>query len=1364
MRRKWFLISAAALAGIFIIAIIVFYVVLINYDFNKFKPQITKFVKDATGRELTLGGDLVLDIDFTPSLSVQNVTFGNAPWGTRPDLAKIKQLKVEMALLPLIRGHIDVKQLILIEPDVLVETDASGRSNFDFKPTETQPDETIIPLFAFKKIHIEKGVLHYRDGTSNQDYKLNLDLFNASASDFNSNIKLDMGGRFRDKYFEIKGEIGSVTALIRPSVTCPIELSAILGSASVNIEGSIKDTLNFKDFSGTLTAKGSSISEILDAAGVMTPSDLGPFHLTAKISDANNIYTVESINLKAGTEDLAQLILSGTIQNLNAFEGIRFDFETKGKDIANLEKITGQALPINGTFSVSGKLLDTAPGNFKADGLKVAFGENIISGTMDLELTDKNSRMAAALSSQNIVLTPPQKPPTLEPASKKILKRDPLNLGPLNLSVSLEGIREAPILKTLEFSIGSKQLALLKVSGSIQNLMALQNVHFKFNAQGKDFENLRQLTAQVPSIKGPFAISGKIVDPAIKQYAVQDLKITVAGQNMTGKMVIDLNGPQPKLKAQFGAKKIFPHRIIATAASNVGDKNKTPDLGPLNLKLTVVGPIGSPSLKAIDFKMGNEKGGTTTLNGSVKQLVKLQGMKINFLVKGKEVRTIEELLGRSLPVQGPFSISGQVIDRAKHSYRAENLQLVLTKNELKGLLDINTAEGQLQLAADLSAQKINLQPLKNIKNQTIVGLKRMPNLGPLQLKGKIIIQAGKLSIKNLTVQTGTERLAKLQVQGSIEDVKALKGMKLDFSARGNEVTKLADLSGQNLPIQGAFGVTGHFADKAERIYKLSGLKINLGESHLSGRIDADLSGQTPRLSAALESEKLNLKPLRIKTLAPLSALSDLGPLKLAIKIDGLDDTINIEDLDLMLGSEELAAITLKGSMKKVSTLEAFDLDFSVKGNDLRNIKKLGGPPFSYDGAFHVSGQIADSASKQYQLSNLNIIWGENDVKGTVSLNLNQKRPQIVTALSFQKADLRPFLVKTNIPKDQKRAPIKKKDKVFSSEPWPIETLERIDADIKLQGQQLLLKKLALDDLTAHFVLDNGTLTAKPVKFNIGGGMADAHFIVNSQNDEPAIEFSMKMDQFEIGPMLDVLGYERKFEGAFSSNIELFGQGRSLAEAMAGLDGEIFMMVNNGQFAGKILDKLEQILGARVLNLLNPFKQDPTKTKVNCLTNLVRIKDGDAVCKLLLDTEQTSIFGGGQIDLKTEKLNFSIKPNPKKGYGHSDIGKVDVNLSSLSRTMKLGGTLADPSLTVDKMGTTILAGKFVGGFLFGPLGLAAVAASEFIDFSKGDKNPCRTAIEEAKKTIHASGEGKSAAEKSDTTVKKIGEKVKSLFKR
>ena len=329
----------------------------------------------------------------------------------------------------------------------------------------------------------------------------------------------------------------------------------------------------------------------------------------------------------------------------------------------------------------------------------------------------------------------------------------------------------------------------------------------------------------------------------------------------------------------------------------------------------------------------------------------------------------------------------------------------------------------------------------------------------------------------------------------------------------------------------------------------------------------------------------------------------------------------------------------------------------------------------------------------------------------------------------------------------------------------------------MQGKQILLPRLALNDLMAELLIKNGGLSVKPVKFNVGGGSAEARFALDSQEKTPTIEMTMKMDQLAIGPMLDELGYKRQVEGTLATNITLSGQGGNLAEVMAGLNGKVFMMMSDGQVASRYLKILEQFLGANILNLFNPFNEKVAQTKVNCLTNYIQIKDGNADCKLLLDSEQTSIFGYGKIDLKTESLNLGIKSNPKKGYGHSKVAKVSVNLGNLSKTMKLGGTLAKPSLAVDTKGAAILVGKFAGGLLFGPFGLAAVAASEFTDFSRGDKNPCLAAIEEAKSTLQSSGEEKTAetinndqkvkepaAEKGDSAVKKIGQKVKNLFKR
>ena len=113
-------------------------------------------------------------------------------------------------------------------------------------------------------------------------------------------------------------------------------------------------------------------------------------------------------------------------------------------------------------------------------------------------------------------------------------------------------------------------------------------------------------------------------------------------------------------------------------------------------------------------------------------------------------------------------------------------------------------------------------------------------------------------------------------------------------------------------------------------------------------------------------------------------------------------------------------------------------------------------------------------------------------------------------------------------------------------------------------------------MTIDLLLKDGGLAVKPVKFNVGGGSADARFSLNYQEETPMIDMAVKMDQLEIGPMLDKLGYKRKFEGTLTSNIALSGRGRSVAELMAGLNGKVFMMVNDGQVAGNYLNRLENL--------------------------------------------------------------------------------------------------------------------------------------------------------------------------------------------
>lgn len=66
------------------ILIVTAVVELAAVDFNDYKPELAAHAKQATGRDLTVEGDIELALSLTPSLTVSGVSFVNAKIGLAP--------------------------------------------------------------------------------------------------------------------------------------------------------------------------------------------------------------------------------------------------------------------------------------------------------------------------------------------------------------------------------------------------------------------------------------------------------------------------------------------------------------------------------------------------------------------------------------------------------------------------------------------------------------------------------------------------------------------------------------------------------------------------------------------------------------------------------------------------------------------------------------------------------------------------------------------------------------------------------------------------------------------------------------------------------------------------------------------------------------------------------------------------------------------------------------------------------------------------------------------------------------------------------------------------------------------------------
>ena len=72
------------------------------------------------------------------------------------------------------------------------------------------------------------------------------------------------------------------------------------------------------------------------------------------------------------------------------------------------------------------------------------------------------------------------------------------------------------------------------------------------------------------------------------------------------------------------------------------------------------------------------------------------------------------------------------------------------------------------------------------------------------------------------------------------------------------------------------------------------------------------------------------------------------------------------------------------------------------------------------------------------------------------------------------------------------------------------------------------------------------------------------------------------------------------------------------------------------------------------------------------------------------------FGGGEINLKTEKIDFGVTPKSRK--------ILDVGLGNLANLVHVGGTLAKPKIQLDPKDLAVKYGKYAAAVATG--GIAA----------------------------------------------------------
>jgi len=760
-------------------------------------------------------------------------------------------------------------------------------------------------------------------------------------------------------------------------------------------------------------------------------------------------------------------------------------------------------------------------------------------------------------------------------------------------------------------------------------------------------------------------------------------------------------------------------------------------------------------------------GSTVTIDGTVKDPINGKGLAVTVTGTGRSIPEILELVNITyIPELGPFDVTAKLTD-PDGKLGLSDLDLKVGREDdgvqarfTGSIQDLIKGKG---LGITVTGAGPSIPEILKKYNITYI-----PEFGPFDVTAKLVDPDGRLVLTDIDLKVvGEDDGVQARFTGSIQDLIKGKGLGITVTGTGPSIPDiLKQYNITYIPEFGPFDVTAKLIDPEGRL-GLTDIDLKVG-----GEDDGVRAQVTGSIQDLIKGKGLGITVTGTGPSIPeilkqynITYIPELGPFDVTAKLVDPEGRLGLTDIDLKVGTEEMVKTRVMGTAENLTAIKGMNLSFDIKGKDIANLKKITGKPMLYNGPFSVSGNAVALSEKSYKISGLKALIQESDVNGSLEINLAGKKPRITAELYSEKLDLRPLLPKKGSkpgePEKDSDKLSAKRTKVFSDTPLPLEMLKQVDADIKLNAKQLLLTLLFLSDTDAHMVLEDGHLTINPIKLVTGGGTLDGHFDLHVQDKGAQVATALRIDQYELGSMLKRLGVSDSIHGNVDMKLDLEGRGNSIAELMSGLNGKTMVVMGEGGINQNAVKLLGSDLSSGLLQLLNPLKKEEKYTKINCFAGGFDIKNGLAQSSaLVLDTNQVRVFGYGKIDLKTEKIDLSLKPTPQKGVGINGLGKLSLSLGELTKTLKLKGTLSKPSLSIDTNGSIITLGKAIGGVaLFGPFGIAAILA----DGQFGDKNTCVAIIEAAEKEYQKSEAEKSEDKKSviQKTTEGIGAGLKKL---
>ena len=428
----------------------------------------------------------------------------------------------------------------------------------------------------------------------------------------------------------------------------------------------------------------------------------------------------------------------------------------------------------------------------------------------------------------------------------------------------------------------------------------------------------------------------------------------------------------------------------------------------------------------------------------------------------------------------------------------------------------------------------------------------------------------------------------------------------------------------------------------------------------------------------------------------------------------------------MSAAATLGNITAAGAgTLRAADVDGIDIDLDVSGASLADLKKLARlnlpetPPYRLQGRFR-------NPSDAFIFDPFEGRVGDSDLSGSARYTRGGKRPVLKANLVSHKLDfddLGPLVGappktgagETAAPEQKKQVQqIAAKGKVLPQKRFKVEDWPVMDADVRFEGKRILdAAQVPIENLSAHWLLENGVLRFDPLKFRMAQGDVVATISLDS-NQKPALgKANLRVSGLNLRQLFPASATMKQPLGTLFGRIDITGRGTSIADLFGTADGRFALLVNGGY----ISNLLVEAAGLDVAEALRILATRDVQVRLRCAVADLKLKQGIATPEaFVIDTTDTVVTASGTVNFKTEELDLKTKPVPK-----------DPSPFVLRSPILVRGTFINPDVK-PQMGPLLARGAAA-------IALGAInpflAIVPFIETGPGEDSDCGALLREVK---------------------------------